>query len=42
MFGLPAFTTTVIIGVPALWVIYTGVFLWLSRGWKHEDAEEQR
>ncbi len=42
MFGLLAFTTMVIIGVPALWVIYTGVFLWLSRGWKHEDAEEQR
>lgn len=42
MFGLPASTTMVIIGVPALWVIYTGVFLWLSRGWKHEDAEEQR
>ncbi|TDU27341.1 hypothetical protein [Arthrobacter sp. JUb115] len=40
MFGLPAFTTMVIIGVPALWVIYIAVFLWLSRGWKREDAKE--
>ncbi|WP_286134389.1 hypothetical protein [Arthrobacter sp. MYb222] len=42
MFGLPAFTTMVIIGVPALWVIYTAVFLWLSRGWKREDAKVQQ
>jgi hypothetical protein len=40
MFGLPTFTTVVILGVPTLWIIYTVVFMWLSRGWKREDVEE--
>lgn len=40
MFGLPTFTTVVILGVPTLWIIYTVVFMWLSRGWKLEDVEE--
>jgi hypothetical protein len=37
MFGLPTFTTLVIIAVPAFWVIYTVVFIWLSRRWDRED-----
>lgn len=41
MFGLPTFTTIVILGVPVFWVIYTGVFMWLSRGWSQEDTGEE-
>lgn len=41
MFGLPTFTTIVILGVPAFWVIYTVVFMWLSREWSREDVEEE-
>lgn len=39
MFNLPIFTTAVILGVPAFWIIYTVVFMWISRGWKAEDVE---
>lgn len=39
VFGLPTFTTAVIVGVPAFWVLYTLGFMWISRGWKAEDVE---
>lgn len=39
MFNLPTFTTAVIIGVPAFWIIYTAAFMWISRGWKAEDVK---
>lgn len=43
MFGLPATTVVIIFGIPAIWVIYTLTFVYLSRGWKAEDvAEDQR
>lgn len=41
MFGLPTFTTFVILAVPAAWVLYTAGFMWLSRGWKREDAKDE-
>lgn len=42
MFNLPPFTTAVIMGVPAFWVLYTVGFMWISRGWKREDVEVDR
>ncbi|WP_152347751.1 hypothetical protein [Brevibacterium sp. CFH 10365] len=40
MFGLPTATVVIIFGIPAIWVIYTLVFVFLSRGWKAEDVVE--
>lgn len=40
MFGLPTATVVIIFGIPAIWVIYTLVFVYLSRGWKAEDVAE--
>ncbi len=37
MFGLPLSTSLMVFGIPALWIVYTVVFLWLSRGWKAEE-----
>lgn len=42
MFGLPAATVAIIFGIPAIWVIYTLVFVYLSRGWKAEDVAEDQ
>ncbi|GAA1873853.1 hypothetical protein [Brevibacterium marinum] len=42
MFGLPAATVAIIFGIPAIWVIYTLVFVVLSRGWKAEDVAEDQ
>ena len=42
MFGLPTATVAVIFGIPAIWVIYTLVFVCLSRGWKAEDVAEDQ
>lgn len=39
MFNLPVFTTVMLAGVPAFWILYTVVFVWLSRGWNREDVE---
>lgn len=36
MFGLPASTALVVFGFPVFWVLYTLVFLWISRRWKRE------
>ncbi|TGD12331.1 hypothetical protein EB836_04365 [Brevibacterium sp. S111] len=40
VFGLPTATVVIIFGIPAIWVIYTLVFVVLSRGWKAEDVAE--
>ena len=36
MFGLPFSTTFLVFGIPALWVLYTVVFLFLSRDWEND------
>lgn len=36
MFGLPFATTFLVFGIPALWVLYTVVFLFLSRDWEND------
>ena len=40
MFGLPAVTTAVLIGIPLFWVLYTVGFLVVSRNWAREDVDE--
>ncbi|WP_210605049.1 hypothetical protein [Brevibacterium oceani] len=40
MFGLPTATVVILFGIPVAWVIYTLVFVVLSRGWKAEDIAE--
>ncbi|MGO3022710.1 MAG: hypothetical protein ACTIIH_05655 [Brevibacterium sp.] len=42
MFGLPTATVVIIAGIPAIWVIYTLVFVFLSRGWRAEDVAEDQ
>lgn len=42
MFGLPTATVVIIFGIPAIWVIYTLVFVFLSRRWKAEDVAEDQ
>ncbi|WP_101651289.1 hypothetical protein [Brevibacterium ihuae] len=39
MFGLPAVTTAVLIGIPLFWVLYTIGFLVISRNWAREDID---
>ncbi len=37
MFGLSAGTTLLILGFPALWILYTIGFLIVSRHWKDQE-----
>ena len=37
MFGLPLSTTLLLFGFPLFWIIYTVVFLFLTRNWR-DDA----
>ena len=38
MFGLPLETSFLVFGFPLLWIIYTAIFLYLSRGWDDDAA----
>jgi hypothetical protein len=38
MFGLPTSTTFLVLGFPALWILYTIGFLIVTRRW--EDPED--
>lgn len=37
MFGLPGTTALVLFGFPAFWIIYTIVFLYVTRNWSKDD-----
>ena len=39
MLGLPLETAAVVFGFPLFWVVYTVVFLVVSRGWKRGEPE---
>jgi len=39
MFGLPATTTAIMVGVLGFWVLYTLVFYVTTRGWSVEDVD---
>jgi hypothetical protein len=40
MFGLPWETTLLVFGFPVAWIIYTAVFLYLSRDWIKDEQED--
>ena len=40
MFGLPLETTLLVFGFPLFWIIYTAVFLLVTRDWEHDAPEE--
>lgn len=40
MFGLPASTTFLVFGFPLIWVIYTIVFLFLTRSWQASSRND--
>ena len=39
MFGLPIETTLLVFGFPVFWILYTIVFLILSKDWVKDEAE---
>lgn len=38
MFGLPVETLLLLVGFPVFWILYTIVFVYVSRDWHREDA----
>ena len=40
MFGLPWGTTLLVFGFPVAWIIYTAVFLYVSRDWIKDEQED--
>jgi hypothetical protein len=40
MFGLPLETTLLVFGFPLLWIVYTAIFLLVTRNWEHDTPEE--
>lgn len=40
MFGLPLETSVIVFGSPLVWIVYTLIFLWRSRNWAADEAEE--
>mgnify|MGYP001812736826 CR=1 FL=1 len=40
MFGLPIETTLLVFGFPLFWIVYTVVFLYRSRHWKHDESQQ--
>lgn len=41
MFGLPPTTALMVFGIPLLWIIYTGVFLYRTRDWSDDEPGEE-
>jgi len=42
MFGLPFETSILVFGFPVFWIIYTLIFLYLSRSWKQKYNEKDQ
>lgn len=38
MFGLPLETSLLVIGFPVFWILYTIVFLFVSRDWGKDSS----
>ncbi len=41
MFGLPIETTLLVFGFPLFWIVYTLVFLYRTRHWSDDDAQQE-
>lgn len=42
MFGLPIETALLVFGFPAFWILYTIVFLVVSRDWEEDTLGDDR
>ena len=40
MFGLPLGTTLLVLGFPLFWILYMIGFLYVSRNWEKDSAQE--
>jgi hypothetical protein len=40
MFGLPVETALLLFGFPLFWILYLGVFMYVSRNWDRDTAAE--
>ena len=40
MFDLPLSTTLLVFGFPAFWILYTIVFLYITRDWDDSTTDE--
>jgi hypothetical protein len=40
MFGLPAETALLLFGFPVFWLLYTLIFLYVSRDWRDDGGPE--
>ena len=40
MFGLPFDTTLLVFGFPVFWILYTLVFLYVSRDWDNDSISD--
>lgn len=40
MFGLPMETALLLFGFPVFWILYLGVFMFLSRDWERDAGAE--
>jgi hypothetical protein len=40
MFGLPTETFLLVFGFPVFWILYTAVFVYVSRDWHREEESE--
>ena len=41
MFGLPLSTTLLVFGFPIFWIVYTIVFLIVTRNWENDSVDEE-
>jgi len=41
MFDLPFSTTLLVFGFPAFWILYTLVFLLVTRHWEEDSPDEE-
>ncbi len=39
MFGLPIATTILVFGFPVFWILYTAIFLLVSRDWDEDSPD---
>ena len=42
MFGLPFETNLLVFGFPFLWILYLAGFLYVSRNWDRDGANEEK
>ena len=40
MFGLPIETSLLVFGFPLLWIIYTFVFMRMTRNWESDSGDD--